>query len=291
VRGGVTRSAGGPARPVRETTYNVSVTLERTVRAKHDLDWLPPSFRAIRWAVAGTIWTGIGALLTALLMFAKHGFYFYGKGIAVLFAGGYVAGDRAAKAVLRGRLGKLAHGQVDLARLKQEADGELVHVRGRVKARETVGALLGDQEARGVYRRVVFSVGTDRWVHEAAVDFQLVDEQGERVMVEVEGARLVTADPKRRRIEGERAREVFELTLDPALRTRPDGSVRVGRADKGVIVAGEILLQDGDEVEVVGYKSRSVDPSIESRLERDTPMRATLRAGRELPLIVSPLRK
>ncbi len=257
------------------------------MRAKQDLDWLPPSFKAIRWMVAGTIWAGVGGLLTALIVFAKHGLYFYGKGIAVLFAGGYVAGDRAARAVLRGRLSKLAHGHIDLQKLKQEADGELVHVRGRVKAKETLSGVL-DDAVRAVYRRVVFNVGSERWVHEAAVDFQLVDDSGEAVRVEVEGAHLVTVEPKRRRVEGETARAVFDLTLDPELRNNADG-VRIGRSDKGAITAGEIVLRDGDEVEVVGYKSRSVDPTIEMRLERDTPIRATLRSGRELPLIVPPV--
>jgi hypothetical protein len=264
------------------------VALDRTVRARQDLDWLPPSFKAIRWVVAGAIWTGVGGLLTALIVFAKHGLYFYGKGIALLFAGGYVAGDRAARAVLRGRLSKLAHGHIDLNTLKQEPDGELVHVRGRVKARETLCGVL-DDETRAVYRRVVFNVGSERWVHEAAVDFQLVDDSGEAVRVEVEGAHLVAPEPKRRRIEGERARAIFDLTLDPELRATSAG-ITIGRSDKGSIVAGEIMLRDGDEVEVVGYKTRSVDPTIEMRLERDTPMRATLRSGRELPLIVSPVR-
>jgi hypothetical protein len=264
------------------------VTLDRTVRARHDLDWLPGSFKALRWAVVGTVWAGVGGLLGALILFAKHGFIVYGKGIAVLFAGGYVAGDRAARAVLRGRLNKLARGGVDLSKLKQEADGELVHVRGRIKARETLQPLLGDGPA--VYRRVVFSVGGERWVHEAAVDFHLVDATGERVLVQVAGAHLVAPEPKRTKIEGETAHSIFELTLDPQLRKSADSAgVRIGRADKSAISAGEIVLRDGDEVEVVGVKTRSIDPTVEMRLMRDTPERATLRSGKELPLIVSPV--
>src|SRR5437870_9587072 len=104
--------------------------LERTLRARHDLDWLPPSFKVIRWSVAGTLWGGMAGLVGALAFIGKGGFYiFYGKGLAVLFAGGYYAGDRAAKAVLRRRLAKLARGQLDLTRLQSAADGELVHVR------------------------------------------------------------------------------------------------------------------------------------------------------------------
>ncbi len=61
------------------------------------------------------------------------------------------------------------------------------------------------------------------------------------------------------------------------------------RLPSSPVDASEILLRDGDLVEVVGYKSRTVDPRVQSRLERDTPMRATLRTGRELPLLISPI--
>ena len=61
--------------------------------------------------------------LFALSIVSHVHFFVFGKGIAVLAAGGYVAGDRAARSVLRGRLRKLAHGGVDLSRLPAEADG------------------------------------------------------------------------------------------------------------------------------------------------------------------------
>jgi hypothetical protein len=38
---------------------------------------------------------------------------------------------------------------------------------------------------------------------------------------------------------------------------------------------------------VVGYKARVVDQTVASRLARDTPMRASLRSGRLLPLLIS----
>ena len=259
--------------------------LDRTLPARHDLDWLPPSFKVVRWSVAGTLWAGIGTLVGAALVFAKPGLFFYGKGLAVLVAGGYYAGDRAARAVLRARLAKLARGAMDLTHLQHESDGELVHVKGRVKARERVGAVLTEEQA--VYRRVLFTVGPERWVHEAGEDFLIVDETGEMALVEVAGARLVAPDAKRHKLEGEGARAVFDLTIDASLRSRSDLRVRVSRRDRGAITAGEVLVRDGDGVEIVGYKSRSVDPSVASRLPRDTPMRATLRSGKDLPLLIS----
>jgi hypothetical protein len=53
------------------------------------------------------------------------------------------------------------------------------------------------------------------------------------------------------------------------------------------IKGAETLLKPGDEIEVVGYKSRKVDPTVQDRLARETPMRATLRAGKDLPVILS----
>jgi hypothetical protein len=259
--------------------------LDRTVKARHDLDWLPPSFKAVRWSVAGTLWAGMATLLGGALVFAKPGFFIYGKGIAVLFAGGYYAGDRAARAVLRGRLSKLAHGQLDLRRLSREADGELVHVRGRIKASKTIASVLDDSPV--VYRRVVFGIGADRWVHEAGEDFHLVDDTGEMALIDVSGARLIAPDGKRRKVDGELSRQVTELTLEPGSRNRTDPALRVSRKDRSAITCGEVLLRDGDQVQIVGYKSRTVDPTVASRLERDTPMRATLRSGKELPLLIS----
>src|SRR6478735_2700804 len=227
------------------------MVLDRTVRAKHDLDWLPPSFKAIRWTVAGTLWTGMVGVLGASLAFLKPGFFVFGKGIAVLFAGGYYAGDRAAKAVLRSRLKRLAHGQLDLTRLQRAEDGDLVHVRGTVKAERVLSGVLSEE--RAVYRRLVFQVGGERWVHEAAEDFRLVDATGETALVEVQGARLIVIEPKQLRLDGEATQRVLELTVDPALRAQQDQRLATAYSarDRGSISAGEILVRDGDEVEIV----------------------------------------
>jgi hypothetical protein len=51
-----------------------------------------------------------------------------------------------------------------------------------------------------------------------------------------------------------------------------------------------VLLRNGDEVEVVGYKARRVDPTV-ATLSRQTPMRASLRSGKQLPLLILPIRR
>lgn len=261
--------------------------MERTHLLKHDLDWLPPSYRAIRWVVAGGLWTGLIGGVVALSVVSHVHVFVFGKGLAVLAAGGYVAGDRAARGVLRGRLRKLATGAVDLSRLPAEADGELVHVAGKVRA-------LGGEPA--VYERTVFSFdGQVRLVHETARDFWLVGD-GEPVLVEAAEARLL-ADGKEHQIPADSARALELEQLPPRIGQLPSPLVRTlqhreKRRNKGKslgkIRIAEFALRDGDAVEIVGYKSRTVDPTVATRLERDTPFRATLKGGRGLPLLIAP---
>jgi hypothetical protein len=256
--------------------------MKRTHLAKHDLDWLPPSYRAIRWIVAGGLWGGLFGGIVFLSIISHVHVFVLGKGIAVLAAGGYVAGDRAARGVLRGRLRKLASGAVDLSRLPAEADGELVHVAGKVHA-------LGG--AREVYRRVIFSFdGATRVVHETANDFWLVGD-GEPVLVEVEDARLLAdGDVVALPSEDARVRDLETMPLPSELqRTLEQRAKRRAKGKKlGKVRVGELVLRDGDAVEIVGYKSRTIDPTVAARLERDTPFRATLKGGRNLPLLIAP---
>lgn len=265
--------------------------LARTHLARHDLDWLPPQYRAIRWTIAGGVWTGIFGSVAALSAFTHVNAIVFGKGLAVLAASGYVAGDRAARAVLRGRLRKLAHGAVDLTRLPAEPDGELVHVVGKVRVRTPVAGLV-DAGARAAFRRNVFTLETTRVVHEAAEDFWLVAEGGEPVLVEAAQARLLAPDADGKWFQADdrviHALEALPLPsqLDRVMarrRARRDKGKKLGRTR-----VAEILLRDGDEVEVLGYKSRTVDVMVAARLERDTPYRATLRGGQQFPLLIAP---
>ena len=80
------------------------------------------------------------------------------------------------------------------------------------------------------------------------------------------------------------------LPLPGSAKTMVDKLLK--RRDKGkkvgVLMGGELMLRDGDEVFVVGSKTRVVDQTV-AVLERTTPMRATLRSGREMPLLISPV--
>lgn len=263
--------------------------MQRTLLYKDDLDWLPQSFKVLRWTVTGSIWAGMAGLV-GVFAGATGALAGAGKGLVVA---GIAAGDAAARGVLRMRLRKLARGQVQLSRLAQRADGELVHVRGRVRAREQIDGLV--TPARGVFRRVVMHFGELRVVHEAAVDFVLVDENGESIIVQVEGARIVAPTGKLEQWPGTAPEVARALALPLPKETRRWQEKRTKKLAKGKkpakMRASEYLLRDGDEVEVVGYKNRTVDVTVEERLARDTPLRATLRSGRELPLILSPARR
>src|SRR5205807_6143339 len=120
------------------------------------------------------------------------------------------------------------------------------------------------------------------WVHEAGEDFFVEDASGERVLAEVDGAHLITAEPSLKRFKGAASQPIAEAV-------RAVVAVPARDPAKAWADAGEIVLRDGDEVELVGYKSRTVDPSVPSVGFRDTPMRATLRSGRELPLLIAPV--
>jgi hypothetical protein len=64
-----------------------------------------------------------------------------------------------------------------------------------------------------------------------------------------------------------------------------DAQKAVRRQWRRRVKASEYLVADGDSVEILGYKTRMVDISVE-RMERETPFRATLRSGKELPLLI-----
>lgn len=261
--------------------------LVRTVAAAEDLDWLPAEIKALRWAVAGAIWGGLASFVAIVAVLTKGQFlFFWGK--AALVMGGYYAGDRAALSLMRNRLARLARGAADLSSFAGEADGMLMHVKGRVRARETLPALLGEE--RAVYRRVLIQFGGVRVIHEAAVDFSLVDEKGEQATVQVAGARLLVPNPERRLFDEEPA-GFKDLALPAELLRELEARRQMMERGKQVdaIRIGEFLVRDGDPVELVGYKTRTIDINMSDRLERDLPLRATLRSGKELPLLISPL--
>src|SRR5438046_1699774 len=103
---------------------------ERTHLLRDDLNWLPRWLKAVRWTVAGGFWTAaLGAAVGLAAAVPDQAFFLTTYGGAALVAGGLYTGDKVARSVLRKRLARLAHGDVDIKRLKNQPDGELVHVK------------------------------------------------------------------------------------------------------------------------------------------------------------------
>jgi hypothetical protein len=145
-----------------------------------------------------------------------------------------------------------------------DADHAPVHVRGRVRARTLLRGLLTDREA--VARRVDVRIGSWSYVHVAAQEFDLVDGTGRALPLAIGPSTLLWL-PHAGRLwpitAAQRAR-LEELRATIVLPPIP-------------VTAAESLLQDGDEIEVVGALSRDADAEG-SALGRDA-FRRTLVAG------------
>ena len=263
--------------------------MHRTHLAKDDLDWLPERYRIMRGLIISGVWTSIAGSFLAMMWSGAHVIVF-GKLFVVLGAAGHWVGDRAAKGLIGMRLGKLASGHFDLARLSNQEDGDLVHVRGRVRASRTIPGVVAEEA--GVYRRTRVAFGEVQVVDEEAVDFQLVDEEGNAIGIEVDGARLLVHDRKLRGVPD--PERLFPMATPPAAqRVVLRYQQLLGRGRRRALPAfqaAEVMLCAGDLVEAVGYKSRKIDPTVVDRLARETPMRATLRGGKDLPVILSVVR-
>lgn len=224
-------------------------------------------------ALTGAIWAvGGGAIAGA---FALGGPAVVGlwKGIAVGGAAVAAAGERAGSAIMQRQLRRMTGGEIDLADLDARGEDELVVVRGTIVVEQPLTGALVD--APGVYRRMIFEAGR-KWVHEAAVDFSLVDANGEHILIQAAGSRWLT--PTSERFTYPRAH--FSSDRVPS---------RVQQLAKGreSIEAYERVLAAGTEVQVVGYKTSSADVTGQVIDYRLPPQRATLRSGANLPLVIS----
>lgn len=259
------------------------IALDRTEPTARQYAWLPPSLRARRRLVTGAVWASTGSLIAGTIALAPSMLVPW-KLLAALGLGGGILGERLGSAMVRRHVARLARGEVSLARVHEEAEGQLVYVRGRVRAEpEPHGSIEGLLHGvPGVYRRLVFRAGGTRWIHEAAVAFDVVDAHGEWIRVEPRGARLLAP--------------VAELMDYPASVftgprvTQSLAAVMAGRAADltQTIPASELVVRDGDEVELVGHKSQTADVTGHGGSFREPPQRALLRSGDELPLLITP---
>jgi hypothetical protein len=113
-----------------------------------------------------------------------------------------------------------------------------------------------------------------------------VGDSGEPIAVETAEGRLLMSEGKPATFEQESAQATALVTLLPASLAHVVPKTRKKR--KWKVRAADAVLREGDRVEILGYKSRTVDPTMAARLERDTPYRASLRGGHALPLLITP---
>lgn len=251
------------------------VVVQRTHKLKHDRDWLPAGVRRKSRIVAGAIWGAAGVALVGTVAIAPMSLLVW-----KVFAGGglgiAVAGQRAGHAVFRRQLTKMARGEVQLAEVGTHDEGTMVVVSGTIEATAPLTGVLRD--SAGVYRRMVIKSGGTRWVHEAAVDFALIGDGGHRLLIQAGGARWLAAQPEEM--------EYPAMRLD---RDGVDGAVRqlVRANGEPTIEASERILAIGTRVQIVGYKTASADATGEAQGYRLPPLRATLRSGPDLPLVIT----
>jgi len=252
--------------------------MERTHALGQDLDWLPRELKLGRWSVTGASWVGTAAAAGALTI-ASAGLLVHLA--ALTGVAGVIAGGRLGRAFMLRRLEHLARGQLDLIRVGTLEEGQLAHVAGRVEAGETLRGLL--HGVPGVYRRMLFRRG-GRYVHEAAVDFDVVDASGERLRVEVDEARLLI--PSRKETASYPESLFAQAELPPSLRAVFAGDPPSAGTNR-VVEAAEHVLQPGTAVQIIGYKTEAIDPVQGSRIGRGPPTRPALRSGR-VPLLITP---
>ena len=215
---------------------------DRTHRQRADRAWLPPSVRNVGRFVTGTAFVGAGAAVVGAIAVVPAALLLW-KVMLLGGAGVAVAGDRAGRALLHRQLARLGRGEVELADLRLREEGELVVVRGTIEADASLRGLILD--AAGVYRRLVFSA-RGKWVHEAVVDFVLIDDAGQRIFIRGAGARWLVPDRER--------------VTYPAERFTGDGipaRVRELAAGRKAVDASEQVLGAGEAVQIVGYKTTS----------------------------------
>jgi hypothetical protein len=248
--------------------------MSRTHRLRADLDWVPRHARRSGRAIKGATWVAVGLASVVGVAFTPATAFLL-QGAIVGGAGAVALADRAARSALQRRIAKMAAGELALAELDARDEGELVVVRGTIEADATLRGFL--LETEGVYRRMTFRA-RGNWVHEAAVDFTLVDDAGTRILVQGAGARWLTP-----------GRELVTYPGSRFVREDAPQQIRHVAAGRPTVEAIERVLPVGTKVQIVGYKTVTADATGTQRDYRNPPERATLRSGPELPLVITRL--
>jgi hypothetical protein len=236
-------------------------------------------------AVTGvTAATGAALVLGTIAAGLVPGLLTAGTGVAI-----YVHRRRAQRRVAR-VIGRLSGFRPVRAReLASVPEGAPVRLRGRVRPAEVTLPGVLDPDRRGVWRAL--------FIHEAVLrqrllfvehgwDFDLRDDSGVPVRVQVAHARLLLAQIERMPWTLDFAR-VQPGQLGRLVDAVPD-AVRGRRAfDPTHLRSWEFLLADGVEVDVFGFATRVIGPGA-SALPREAPSQPALAGRGEHALVIVP---
>jgi len=157
----------------------------------------------------------------------------------------------------------------DLSELEGQADGTVVSIVGWIRARVQLAQPVGGERCIGM---AVACHQRYPGLLETLGDFDLVDEAGHMVFVQVAGGRMLGDTNVNLTNAAERMLVIGSLDL-------PVGAVATGW--------DAFVLRDGDPVMVIGFKQTAMDPTQASL--REPPARATVGSMPPKPLLIFPI--
>jgi hypothetical protein len=157
----------------------------------------------------------------------------------------------------------------DFADLEQHPDGTAVSLLGWIRARDQLSQPVGGQPCVGI---TLACHQRYPGVLETLNDFELVDEAGRTIPVQVAGARLLGRSNVTLTDANERRLMIASLDL-------PVGAQATGW--------DAFVLRDGDPIMVVGFKQTALDPTLASL--RAPSARAALVSLPPKPLLIFPI--
>jgi hypothetical protein len=157
----------------------------------------------------------------------------------------------------------------DLAALERQPDGTLVSVVGWIRARDQLPEAVGGERCIGL---ALACHQKYPGVLETLNDFDLVDEAGRAVLIQVTGARMLGTSNVN--LTDGKARRLLIASLD-----LPVGAMATGW--------DAFVLRDGDPVMAVGFKQTTLDPS-QTNL-RSPPARTSVGSLPPRPMLIFPI--
>ena len=157
----------------------------------------------------------------------------------------------------------------DFSELERHPDGTVVSIVGWIRARAQLAEKVEGEPCIGL---ALACHQKYPGVLETLNDFDLVDEAGNKLPVQVAGGRMLGASNVN--LTDARGRKLLIASLD-----LPVGAVAAGW--------DAFVLRDGDPVMIVGFKQTALDPTQASL--RSPPARATVGSLPPKPLLIFPI--